>query len=185
MQLSISKLFSAFVALSMAAISGVVCAEETLCKSNENIYFSCRIRSGKIISLCKKKEGELEKSIIYKFGSGKRVELSFPQNVDENNEFMFNHYIRSGVDYLAISFHSGSYRYSVFRDYDESISKTPDFGVTIEDVLRPGKERTISCTSVDTDRLSEAAKGLRCDHENALGCSSIPPSHVHTPTGTR
>lgn len=182
MQLSINSLLYAIIALFMAIFSGTTGATTTLCEPEDSVYFSCKTHSGKTLSLCASKEAKPSKSLVYKFGTKKRVELKFPTKFDDSHEFFYNHYIRSKVDYISISFRAKNYRYSVFRNYDEEISQSPDFGVTIEDVSHPGKEKTISCAVVDIDRLSEAAESLRCDPESALGCTSVFRSHPSSPT---
>lgn len=181
MQSLISSSFIAVATLFAMTFCEITHADTTLCNEQEEAYFSCKTHSGKIISLCTTKKSE---SLIYKFGTTKRIELAFQSNTGDNSKFLFNHYIRNSVDYLTISFILNNYRYSIFRNYDEEIDKFPDYGVTVEDGLRPDRETTISCAAVNVDRLPEAARRLQCDPESALGCADLLPSRRHSPART-
>ncbi|WP_349279628.1 hypothetical protein [Polaromonas hydrogenivorans] len=91
-------------------------ASESLCSSDEFVYFSCRAAS-KTISLCGSKElGENLGYLQYKYGTPKKADLTFPtQKIAPIGVFVKDFQLWSHGGYeSSISFTVGEYLYSVY-----------------------------------------------------------------------
>ena len=82
--------------------------------------------------------------------------------------FSYNQYARYQVEYLNISTSHNDIEYRIFRNYDESVSKSHQHGII--EVSSEGMENEYECIGSVLDKLNEFRVGLRCDRENALGC---------------
>jgi hypothetical protein len=121
--LSTLRIFSlvSIATLSLIATVGPVQAEENLCKPNERIVYNCKIKnSHKVASLCaSKKLTEDEGYLQYRFGTAKKIELTYPEKKQSSlQQFTISHYFRSMVDRTWISFENGGYEYTYSSDFD-------------------------------------------------------------------
>ncbi|WP_199030240.1 hypothetical protein [Ralstonia sp. ASV6] len=150
-------------------------ASNSLCKDEDEVYFSCSTKSKKLISLCKStSQPDSTEIISYKFGTKRRVELEFSTTQEQlKDRFSRNHYFRYLTEYLRVNFTNNNYQYSLFKDYDQSIDKAPRFGVIVSNLSDPSVEHEISCASVTVDKLQEFAKPLPCNPDSALGCAAL------------
>jgi hypothetical protein len=94
-------------------------ADETLCRSGETVYFSCKIvRSGKLISLCGNALDKPDRFWLqYRFGSRKKLELAYPERKVSfsHSGFDVDHLRRvQGFD-TEVSFSRGGWSYTVFH----------------------------------------------------------------------
>lgn len=90
----------------------------TLCKSTEDVVFSCTLQSKKILSLCASKGASPTTGFMqYRTGrSQSNLEMSFPKGLSlAKNHFKFVVHRLGGAP--AISFWSDGKRYSVFHTY--------------------------------------------------------------------
>ncbi|MBL8149213.1 MAG: hypothetical protein JNN15_04720 [Blastocatellia bacterium] len=93
----------------------------SLCKTDEQIIFSCAIKkSKKIVSLCGSKTLTNSQGYIqYRFGTANNTELEFPKELQQNqSKFTYSHYFRAQVDYSGISFVNNGYSYTIFDEYN-------------------------------------------------------------------
>ena len=119
---------------------------KNLCLPGEKTIFSFETKSKKILSVCKKLD---ESYLAYRFGTGKKTELLFPQNLDKISwkKFDFHGMSRGGGkanagfgDY-SLSFKKGNAEYTVFQQWNDE-DDTYDIGVTI--VGAKGKVITVT-----------------------------------------
>lgn len=82
--------------------------------------------------------------------------------------FNYNQYSRYQVEYLNISTSHNDIEYRIFRNHDESVPKSYQYGIIV--VSSDGMENEYECKDSVLDRLDEFRAGLKCDRENALGC---------------
>lgn len=148
--------------------------EKSTCLPSEYTYFSCATASGKILSICGVETNKELQEISYRFGSYKKIELSYPPKgtINPKSKFTYNNYFRSMTSYFRFNFKNGNYNYSVFRDYDGEISNTQKAGVIVTKVDSTQKKETIiNCKNIINDETQKLTKYLTCDTDSALGCS--------------
>ena len=155
-----------FLVLLATTIYGAAHASTFLCTPAESVIFSCSTERLNIIELCLDKRTRL---ISYRYGRPERIELSYSGKQGGENEFFFNHYFRSNVDYTRIGFVTAGYEYSVFRDYDGAEGSIPRYGVIVSE--NGNEVAQIKCQSQVIDNMSKIIEQLRCDERSALGCS--------------
>ena len=124
---------------SLMGISHIAFGANSLCESNENVYFSCSTKTGKILSLCgkvidKDKYGKRvefdDQWLQYRFGLPTKIELVYPRKKVNSITNFKAEIIRAqgGLAHIdAVIFVSGGIGYSV-----ESVS--PNTGEVIEGV---------------------------------------------------
>lgn len=146
-------------------------ADQSLCLSQEYIYFSCQIKNNKILSICgAKNTGSSTDSVFYRFGSKKNTEFSYPTNNNQNNLLTYNHYNRYQTDYFRVNFLNNGFSYEVFRDYIDENTPKITAGVTVID--KNQKSYISNCSSISHDNIHLLSSVLACDTESALGCSN-------------
>ncbi|EGQ5291490.1 TPA: hypothetical protein ACF3LB_002238 [Enterobacter hormaechei] len=123
-------------------------------------YFSCNTSKG-TASLT-----AVGERLIYEMNSHHGNKFQYISEESIHSEFLYNHYSRFQTDYLSISFVQSGYKYAVFSNYDNGNSAR---GVSVID-MRTKKEYVYDCKDYKVDRLSDLAKKLECDTNNALGC---------------
>lgn len=68
-------------AVFMGATVGAVCAEKnpTLCASGEDVYFSCSLLGGKVVSVCASGNNDPRSGYVqYRYGLIDNIELIYP-----------------------------------------------------------------------------------------------------------
>jgi len=132
----------------------------SLCDTGEANVFSFQIKGKeKYVSICEGKGGSY---LVYRFGSPKAIELSFPDQKDGTSwkAFAFNGYQRpggatnDGMGDYSLSFSKGAYTYTVFQQWRDS-DKSYDIGVLVvspkKSISIHGIEETQSGTLVRLD----------------------------------
>lgn len=148
------------------AVCGVAIAGPSLCAPAESVIFSCATARSKSIALCIDNRTRM---VTYRFGRVGKIEMAYSAKEGDESGFFYNHYIRAGVDYTRIAFVKAGYEYSVFRNYDATESRVPNYGVAVS---RGGDDEVqIKCQSQVVDSMSQIIKHLKCDESSALGCS--------------
>lgn len=95
-----------------------------LCLYAEKNIFSFQVKSKKILSVCKGRNGDY---LVYRFGKPGYVELQFPDELDKNSweKFKFSGYRRGGGKANAgrgsysLSFDISNVAYSVFQEWSD------------------------------------------------------------------
>lgn len=116
---------------------------------NEEVVLSFRTAKNKQVFLCRDQNN---KYLVYRFGSKTKVELQFPQKLDESSfqKFEYSSYFRGGgvanlgmnLDYL--SFKNDEYRYIIYKTYvSESVGNEDEVGIRVMN-LKTNKKITIS-----------------------------------------
>lgn len=99
---------------------------QSLCTTNETVYFSCKIRhSQNMVSLCGSvlfgeqgpDSAEEGKWLQYRFGKKTKPSLIFPQDRPESLAKFKGEYINNKLQEFLISFAIGEIEYAVERSY--------------------------------------------------------------------
>ncbi|MDH1263849.1 hypothetical protein [Pseudomonas sp. GD03944] len=144
----------------------------TLCRDDDEVYFSCVTKRLKTISLCgNSADGEIS-SLTYYFGSPSNLELTQSSSqINGFEPFRFNHYARYGTDYSRISFIRGGYKYEIYSNYDANLDPMERSGIVVTPLINPTEEIDIGCEQKIIDNITPLFSTLKCDDENALGCA--------------
>ena len=92
---------NSFSFLLATTIHGVARASNVLCTPTESVMFSCSTEKIKTIALCLDGRTRL---VSYRYGRPERIEFSYSEKMGNATGFLFNHYLRSNVDYTRIAF---------------------------------------------------------------------------------
>ena len=162
----------AAIFLSHSAYGESHLATEAACPDGEKIYFSCKTKRSKLISLCAMEVNGRTSSLTYFFGGIDNPELTQTASSENNFEpFRFNHYFRSGVNYFRVSFVRSGYRYEIYKDYDMEETPAERSGIIVSSMKDESKEVDIECNREASGNLSPLSLILKCDKDNALGCA--------------
>ncbi|MFN8258750.1 MAG: hypothetical protein U0W24_23885 [Bacteroidales bacterium] len=123
---------------------------ETLSLKDESIVFSFETKNGKRMCLALGKD---KKYLVYRFGKDGKVELQFPENLENSFEnFTYNYYFRGGgasnmgLDLNYVSFSGDTHKIIIYEEYSsgdpENPVETVSVGLKIID-LKSGKENKI------------------------------------------
>jgi hypothetical protein len=165
------------LAMFLALVSAGIPAGESHCSDHEQIVFSCKIaKSSKVVSLCASRPfSKVEGNLAYRFGPVGKVELEFPSSpTDSIRQFRFAHYFRYQTDRTDVSFINGSFRYSVFDDYDEDEDPKKSRGVSVSGADGEGSETQLLCDNPVISNLKTLEDVVPCDADSALASCSPP-----------
>lgn len=134
---------------------------------NEQLLFSFRTKSGKTVLLVTDKD---ERYIQYRFGNGRKTELEFPKNRDEESwkKFSYSGYFRGGgkansaMQLDGLSFVNNGVKYLIFSEY-HSEDESNEVGIKILDKDGkikniPGIYKTVKgciCRLNDTEKIEK------------------------------
>jgi hypothetical protein len=137
----------------------------TLCAADEHVYFSCQAgKSAKRIALCgqvKGSPGEVLGFLQYRFGTREHPDMVYPSSRNESLEkFKYGgaHQKMGRMDSREISFHSGSFDYTVYTmSYPLGDAESDGYGEESGvRVARAGKDVvTVKCGSAPEGSLSD------------------------------
>ena len=128
----------------------------SLCTSNEVVYFSCETDKG-TLSLCGSKKGSKLEGIQVRFGQGGSLRFSYPASMKNSlNPFKYTRYTRPLVTYLKVSFESNSVKYELYRDssYEEN-PKREDWAAGLIKASGSNIDEIAICSNQPIDRLFE------------------------------
>jgi hypothetical protein len=166
------KLRFLIIVLMAGLVSNLAFAsQEKMCGSEEPV-FQCEMKSGKNLALCPRYvEGKLS-GVQYKFGHADKNDLTFPSTGFDFDSFKSNHYVRYQVDYKRIKFSIGIYTYTIYSDYDggDGSLESNTSGVTISK-SNGAADVQVPCTKVYSNKLQVLISKVKCDSDDALGCS--------------
>lgn len=110
---------------------------QTLCTEHEKVVFSFQEnKSKKLMSICM---GGRSAYLVYRFGKHQKIELQFPEQLNENSwrKFEFSGLRRGGGkanagfgDY-SLTFAKGNTEYSVFQEWNDE-NETYSIGINIQ-----------------------------------------------------
>lgn len=139
-----------FLFLSFSSFSAVP-AERSLCNSNEDVIFDCRL-SDKQLSLCGS-SGFVRKggSLTYRYGKQNKIELTFPSTQrNSNTQFFSSNTSYSGGSEERIRFNNGGWDYILYnrmvRTRFDGESNEPDFTAGLA-VHKDGKVSAKKCSN--------------------------------------
>jgi hypothetical protein len=155
----------------LALVSTGAVASGSHCNNQEQVVFSCTIaKSSKLVSLCASKSLSKKRgNLVYRFGTTGQVELEFPSSpINSVDEFRFSHYFRYRTDRTEVSFTNGTFRYSIFDDYEEDENPRSTRGVNVSREDGEGAETELLCGSQVTSNLKILEGVVPCDTDSAL-----------------
>jgi hypothetical protein len=114
--------------------------ENCLCKKNERIVFSFLTTKKKMVSVCTEKGDQY---LVYRYGTPGRIELQFPEVLDETSwqKFELYSYFRgggienAGVDEKHLSFTTEGVSYELYENY-QAIGNKVEIGVLVTTLQR-------------------------------------------------
>lgn len=145
-------------------------SQENICAGKKPIFY-CEVASGANVALCPKYTGNELIGIQYGFVRGGKEELMYPYDDFDLDSFQANHFSRYQVDYKAVRFSIGRYRYSVYSNYDaEDVDgASVSAGVAVFNSEKK-MEVQMPCARIYVNRLEEVIPLLQCDNDDAMGC---------------
>ena len=108
-----------FVSFVPSAFSEEEVEDITLCSVQEDIYFSCPLPGGKIVSICALGNNSPNSGYVqYRYGVPEKTELLYPQSKDPpKGRFYVVNASEGGVSLNIIKFYNGKYTYLVSQAY--------------------------------------------------------------------
>lgn len=163
---AILRYFAMFLLVSHS-FCGAVTNSHTLCEDSEVVVFSCAMATKKRMSLClAERAGD---RISYRFGTSRKIELTYSAKPNQRDGFLYNHYFRYNADYEHIYFTIHPYEYTIFHYYDATASEPESYGVVVS---KDGEEQArLYCAGEVLNYLNRITTHLRCNEENTLGCT--------------
>lgn len=108
-------------------------ADSTLCTSSEEVYFSCQVANGKVVSLCGglSETDSTQSWLQYRFGQPQRIELAYPAR-REGSLMQFTGESRwgAGVRLHTVEFKNHGARYLIENSYS-SLTEESFLGVRV------------------------------------------------------
>jgi hypothetical protein len=155
-----------------AAEIGPVVQPSSLCRSEEEVIFTCvAAGSAKFVSLCGSRLLDHRRGYLqYRYGKPGAIELQFPQaRANTQLAFRYAHYFRPQVDRTEISFDNQDSRYILFDYYDGDVKPVVAVaGVRVGKLGTKGRETELRCQSRPASKLGSLETVVRRDHDNAL-----------------
>jgi len=146
-------------------------SQTTLCRSEEQVFFSCTIAaSNKIVSLCGAKIIDTRRGYIqYRFGKGGALELQYPrERANTQRVFRYAHYFRAQVDRTEIIFDNQGFRYVVFDYYEGDVRPAiKETGVRVTP-HRSEQETVLKCSGNPIGNLGNLESIVPRDMDNPL-----------------
>lgn len=152
---SIKQLFGLF---SLLFISFNLLANDFHVHKNEKLVFGfITEKNNKILSISMDNKNQY---IVYRYGSEKRVELEYPEELSNSfDKFIYSYYLRGGpnnegIDLNYLRFYNGNYEYVIYHEYVAENSKI-SIGVNIRNIKSSktidikGKPESIEGSLVD------------------------------------
>jgi hypothetical protein len=124
-------------------------AEETMCYSHEEIYFSCPVGE-KIISVCASGNVSPENGYVqYRFGRPGKPELQFPKESDPPlDRFFITDFYGGNLNSVHLKFKLGNFTYVVYQSATSGVY-----------VVKNGRTvRNLSCDGGQYRQISPRAK---------------------------
>lgn len=139
-------------ALLVLAVLSSAAAAQSLCKTNETVYFFCQlVQSAKVVSLCGNSFAESDRFWLqYRFGTAHRLELVYPHATKHGvplfaeADFDVGYYRRSAGYDTDVSFKNGAWSYTIFSRVPGEGETTNSYGIFIAH-KREGPGKTLNC----------------------------------------
>jgi hypothetical protein len=145
-KLALRQVFACVLLFGMGAVHA---ATPSLCEAGESTYFSCKLKSSKVVSICgsgqvspRDKDGHRAAWLQYRMGRPGALELVFPkQRAGSVAKFTGESTRGAGVRIDALEFAIGGIRYTVEDSYSSLIDK----GFAGVKVVVGRKETALAC----------------------------------------
>jgi hypothetical protein len=144
----------------------------SLCRSEEQIFFSCPIAASvKTVSLCGSKTIDSRRGYIqYRFGQAGAVELQFPRDrANTQRVFRYAKYFRTQAERTEITFDNEDYRYILFDYYEGDVKPAiREAGLRITRHGGNQRDSEIKCGDYPISKLGSLESILARDTDNPL-----------------
>jgi hypothetical protein len=160
-----------FVASAIVLMGGVFAApvfgdevDATLCTSQENIYFSCPLDGGKIVSVCASGNDKPSTGYVqYRYGTPEKVELIYPRKeVSPMGRFFVVNASEGSVNKDIIKFKNGKYTYIVAQASVSSLTVLKDDKVVLRKTCGEGGNAFVSrAARKGIDTVPKSAEDFR------------------------
>ena len=153
--------------MGMALASALLCGtatqatSSTLCRADETVWFSCRVGTAKIVSLCGTRD-----TLQYRFGTAQHLELRHPAAPSTGHTaFRWAGYTRYQTNRTEVRFSRQGVDYILF-DHMENMRR--DTGVEVASATR------LPCLGGLQSQLGKLKDKLPCDEDSALNLGACP-----------
>jgi len=104
--------------------------DNSLCSTQEAIYFSCTLENKKIVSLCGKEEGH---NLKYRYGTQSLIELSYPSEQPKKGHAFYRINASGGsVQMDIIKFKIGAYTYNIYDSFFDGLAVWGPHGLALK-----------------------------------------------------
>ncbi|MBC8735377.1 hypothetical protein F6X40_00630 [Paraburkholderia sp. UCT31] len=134
--------------------------EITLCNEGEDVYFSCPLDNGKVISVCAKNNLNPKQGYVkYKYGAGRDI-FVYPKNgIPPNKILKLSDVSEGSIRGLHLKFENGPYTYVVSSVW-------------------PGQLYVLKNKKIVFDKQCQASKYKSFSNKIFDGVNQAPPSEV-------
>jgi hypothetical protein len=121
-------------------------ANITLCESQEDIYFSCPVPGGKIVSVCAFNNINPSSGYVqYRYGTPEKIELFYPQTkMPPEGRFYVVDASEGSVNKAIIKFYNGRYTYLVSQAFVSFLTVLKDGKVVLRKYCDSGRYSFVS-----------------------------------------
>ncbi|UVM38697.1 hypothetical protein LOY28_29035 [Pseudomonas sp. B21-017] len=114
--------------------------EVTLCESQEDIYFSCPLPGGEIVSVCAFGNNKPSSGYVqYRYGVPEKLELTYPQSkVPPKGRFYVVNASEGSANLNIIKFYNGRYTYLVAQAFRSYLTVLKDGALTFRKSCEAG-----------------------------------------------
>ncbi|MEO6677546.1 MAG: hypothetical protein ABIO21_09225 [Pseudomonas sp.] len=126
--------------------SGEEDADVTLCAAKEDVYFSCPLPGGKIVSVCASGNDQPSAGYVqYRYGSQDKIEMIYPQKeLPPKGKFFIVNASEGSVNKDIIKFKNGKYTYIVAQAFVSFLTVLKDDKVVLRKSCGEGGNAFIS-----------------------------------------
>lgn len=115
-------------------------ADVTLCEPDEDIYFSCPLPGGKVVSVCASGNDDPSSGYVqYRYGAPEKIELVYPKSkLPPEGRFYLVDASEGSVNLDIIKFYNGKYTYRVAQAFVSFLSVLKDDKVILRKSCEAG-----------------------------------------------
>ncbi|WP_092297833.1 hypothetical protein [Pseudomonas sp. NFIX28] len=139
-------------------------ADITLCESYEDIYFSCPLPGGKIVSVCASGNDKPSSGYVqYRYGAPEKIELFYPRSkLPPEGRFYVVNASEGSVNLDIIKFYNGKYTYLVAQAFVSFLTVLKDDKAILRKSCEAGGYAFVSrAASKGIEALPKSAEDFR------------------------
>ncbi|WDG91883.1 hypothetical protein PUP49_00280 [Pseudomonas chlororaphis] len=139
-------------------------ADITLCELHEDIYFSCPLPGGKIVSVCASGNDKPSSGYVqYRYGAPEKIEFVYPkEKLPPKGRFYVVNASEGSVNLDIIKFYNGKYTYFVAQAFVSFLTVLKDDKVVLRKSCEAGGYAFVSrAASRGIEALPKSAEDFR------------------------